>query len=92
MSAPLFTPGPWQCEPETDRPRPWVGRLCENRFAAMACGEDEAEAWANGRLIAAAPAMYEALAEAEACIIGESYFAALQQIRSALAKARGEQA
>jgi hypothetical protein len=34
--------------------------LDEGRFAALACGDDDTEAWANGRLIAAAPELYEA--------------------------------
>jgi hypothetical protein len=41
--------------------RPWVGRLAENRYSALSCGETQAEAIANARLIAAAPELYEAL-------------------------------
>lgn len=44
-----------------DLQRPWVGRLSESRYAALACGENGAEAAANARLIAAAPTMLDVL-------------------------------
>lgn len=59
-----WTPGPWAREPELDPcdlPRPWIGRIEERRYSALACGETAAEANANADLIAAAPALYEAL-------------------------------
>lgn len=65
MSA-KHTPGPWQAEsrfPKGDLQRPWVGRLAEQRYSALACGETVEEAIANARLIAAAPDMLEALEE-----------------------------
>jgi len=48
------TPRPWQAEGEInpgDLPRPWIGRIAENRFAALACGDTEEQSRANGDLI-----------------------------------------
>ena len=60
-----WTPGPWEAETLADRSppnvRPWVGRLGESRYAALSCGDTQAEAIANAHLIAAAPELYEAL-------------------------------
>ncbi len=57
------TPGPWQAEDVSanaaPNERPWVGRLEENRYAALSCGDTQAEAIANARLIAAPPESHE---------------------------------
>jgi hypothetical protein len=57
------TPGPWEAEPVElgTSERPWVGRLAEHQYSALACGNDQAEAIANARLIAAAPELLAAL-------------------------------
>lgn len=58
MSETEFTPGPWDYErvlDPDDVQRPWIGRLDECRFTAIACGNDQAEANANAALIASAP-------------------------------------
>ena len=88
-ATPCFTPGPWSVEPHMSRgdlPRPWVGRLEENRFAALACGDTGEEASANAHLIAAAPDMYGAL---EALLAKRTQRSADMAV-AALAKARGE--
>lgn len=95
------TPGPWEFEPRdeinaSDVERPWIGRLAENRFAALACGDSADEAWANARLIAAAPALLEAcelLIAASADALPEDQFRkAVDAIRAALSLAKGESA
>ena len=90
------TPGPWSVEPHMSRgdlPRPWVGRLEENRFAALACGDTGEEASANAHLIAAAPDMYAALESAIGAmeVLGHPKdYGALAKAKRVLAKARGE--
>ena len=59
-----FTPGPWDYERRldpSDLAAPWVGRLAEQQFTALACGETAEQRIENAKLIAAAPALYEAL-------------------------------
>ena len=94
-----WTPGPWDAEKLSrvarENERPWVGRLSEHRYAALSCGETQAEATANAHLIAAAPDLYEALERMVAT------YADMQDgngepcpdviaARTAIAKARGE--
>ena len=55
------TPGPWQVEGVPKGRRPWVGRIAEGRWAALACGYTDEEAEANARLIAAAPDLLASL-------------------------------
>lgn len=104
LNAAPFTPGPWDYEREPDSrdlQRPWVGRLSEGRFAALACGANVDEAVANARLIAAAPDLYEALRQLadnaevakahlqrteEAGIVSSALFDTISQARAALAK------
>ena len=94
-----WTAGPWDYERSVDprdAERPWVGRLNENRFSALACGETADEAWANSRLIAAAPELYEALGELLGMLprfsadLHPVFADAVRSARAALAKARGE--
>lgn len=51
------TPGPWEAETldpcARENERPWVGLLGEKRYVALACGDTQAEAVANARLLAA---------------------------------------
>lgn len=57
-------PGPWEAErfiTKGDLPHPWVGRLAEHRYSALACGETAEEALANACLIASAPETYSLL-------------------------------
>ena len=57
------TPGPWSVETAldpNDLHSPWVGRISENRFAALSCGDSLEEAYANAHLTAAAPTLLEA--------------------------------
>lgn len=63
-----FTPGPWEITPKSLPPDkvPKIGITAPGRWVNLAgvyrtAGSDGAEARANARLIAAAPALYEAL-------------------------------
>lgn len=72
MSAPVpGTPLPWDYEHELDGrdlQRPWIGRLAESKFVALAAGESVSEAAANAAYIVwsanNAPSLLEALKEA----------------------------
>lgn len=55
------TKGPWEAEPMTGRGA-WV-RGASGEWAALACGDSDLTAEANARLIAASPALLEALIE-----------------------------
>jgi len=59
MAQAQHTPGPWTAEPEGGRGA-WV-RGSNGTWAALACGDTDAEADANAHLIAAAPDMLVAL-------------------------------
>ncbi len=100
MSAPAFTPGPWEFERNPDPrdlPYPWIGQLGDSRYSALACGADEAEVLANARLIAAAPELFEALEafvkQWNACGPNSDFGRHFQPVRdeavAALSKARG---
>jgi hypothetical protein len=93
QSAGAWTPGPWAAEDVSRgaaNERPWVGRLVEGRYAALASGETQVEAIANARLIAAAPDLYEALAAFVAgADAGYVSVEVDQAARAALAKATG---
>lgn len=82
MSGARFTPGPWMAEPMTGRGA-WV-KGESGEWAALSCGNTDAIAEANARLIAAAPDMYEALIAALPYIESELDNAAYK--RGAVAK------
>ena len=99
MSA-KFTPGPWIVK-STDEDRNtktiidsnefWIAKVLNFNHAS----DDIRESQANATLIAAAPAMYEALQEALKCIerhVPETEFAPRQWIREVLSQAEGRQA
>jgi hypothetical protein len=97
-----FTPGPWAFlwdVHDTSKREPssgvaWLG----NGDIKQRCRVDVAgpNTFANAQLIAAAPDMYDALIEAERYIADaeagfDCKWIGLKAVRSALAKARGEQ-
>lgn len=97
MSAPQFTPGPWFPNTPSNRRVFMPNDTVEIKAAGglVAClyaenwphGQDER----NARLIAAAPELYEALAEFVAgADAGHVSVEADNAARAALAKARGE--
>lgn len=59
MAATAHTPGPWNAEPMTGRGA-WV-KGSSGEWAALSCGDTDATAEANARLIAAAPDLLAAL-------------------------------
>ena len=95
-----FTPGPWyrNIPPANKYPTIWSGR--NKHVAYIKQLQDDSEAEANINLIAAAPAMYEAL-QALLALIGDedlpdngelSGASICDFARSALAQAEGRQA
>jgi len=61
------TPTPWEVErvlDPGDLSRPWIGRIEESRFAALACGDTREEAFANAHLIVTAVNNHAALKDA----------------------------
>jgi hypothetical protein len=103
MSAPAFTPGPWYVTPPQDlgsrgQQVHIMGGKGATRWGVAIVGTAEAKdadtQSANARLIAAAPELYEALAEMVGlyglCSEIEEC-AACSKAQAALAKARGEQ-
>ena len=84
-----WTPGPWSREVGAGRGA-WIAGANMHGWAALACGNTDAEAEANARLIAAAPELYEALQFARDELRGQ-FGAEYDDIDAALAKARGEQ-
>jgi hypothetical protein len=98
MSGSAFTPGPWQWVGDDEIEQ------VEHPFTSVAVVERlhksiDPERWqttANSHLIAAAPELYEAghflLEIADALLLegGDPASAAREQMRAALAKARGE--
>jgi hypothetical protein len=102
MGEAKHTPGPWKVTKSSERKT-----LCVVNDDTWICGElqalngtaiDERECLANARLIAAAPEMYEALEQAEACMsIVEprsdkaEYLRILGVIRAVIGKAEGRQ-
>jgi hypothetical protein len=92
-----FTKGPWQCRGMPFSPNYFIERLDVGRdepAIAQVLGPETA----NARLIAAAPELYEALAQARQVLAtyrpdGEPtfYMEAVWNAEAALAKARGEQ-
>ena len=98
----LYTPGPWHMGigngigsifSETGRTRLEDGGTTLYPIASINSGWNAAEDAANGRLIAAAPTMLEALKIAEVAL--EAYSgnesSDLATIRAAIAKAEGKQ-
>lgn len=93
MSEPKWTPGPWRAGPRY----PQVIYSYESRVIARASYEYEwsadrrSEAIANGRLIAAAPMLYERLAILVADIEhGDVPAGDVAAAKNVLAEARGE--
>jgi hypothetical protein len=78
MTAPAFTPGPWELRGLT------VFEVGKTGISVAVATQHETNAKANARLIAAAPELYEALTEAVKTNPQEEWIALL-------AKARGEQ-
>lgn len=94
------TPGPWLAEVSAAKVA-WI-QGSNGEWAALACGETDASAAANARLIAAAPDMLEALTalvERDARVDGGTLLlpignhgtavAVLNRARAAIAKATG---
>lgn len=90
MSAPRFTPGPWRVVVTDDG-----GSMVHGESTAIATvwGRDSGP---NAHLIAAAPQLYAALAEAMGLLVSfennddPSAEAIVDRARAALAKARGD--
>ena len=84
------TPGPWSI----DKEERWVIHEPEGKSGTLVVPEiylDDDEAIANARLIAAAPELLEALESFPGFLCGtESGDAWIDQMRAAIAKARGE--
>lgn len=99
MSAPQFTPGPWQTGHMMDGDNVWIGPDC-NAIPVAYVDRDWQRArdeWgANARLIAAAPDLYAALKDMLIASQPQHTFRhvfmgeAQEKARAALAKARGE--
>jgi len=95
------TPGPWQVNDSTENDDDTTLTIFapadEVEIATMSAYENGCECFseirANSHLIAAAPAMYEALQEALKCIekhVPKTEFAPRQWIREVLAQAEGK--
>lgn len=96
MTAPKFTPGPWTAK--QNHWSRWEIHYGAGQLAGVAKPDDPAsppdtyaEAEANAHLIAAAPAMYEALESAARYLDPFHFPEAVRLVDAALAKARGEQ-
>lgn len=63
MSAPAFTPGPWEARGGSLHRKHWLIDAPARRFIATIDGPPDAEGEANARLIAAAPKLYAFVAE-----------------------------
>jgi hypothetical protein len=81
-----FTPGPWRL----DGDHIVAGLYGEDRIGSP-LGDTPEQAEANGRLIAAAPELYEALVGLAVALECLGYPDEAKQARALLAKARGEQ-
>lgn len=91
MTDTQHTPGPWRAEWVPKGQRPWVGRIAEGRWAALACGKTDEEAEANARLIAAAPELLAALQAVADYWAGGDVPADIDAaMRAAIAKATGQ--
>jgi hypothetical protein len=84
-----WSPGPWWVVVDENEVMSSNGGNIADCWSAFA-GIDDDEATANAHLIAAAPDLYEALAEAADPLSGYLCGPALDRARAALAKARGE--
>jgi len=102
MNTPNHTPGPWQVNDSTENDDDTTLTIFapadEVEIATMSAYENGCECFseirANSHLIAAAPAMYEALQEALKCIekhVPKTEFAPRHWIREVLAQAEGKQ-
>ena len=93
-----WTPGPWTAnKPTRDNGRAEVHAGCmlvAQAFNWMLDAEGDEQCWADARLIAAAPMMYEALKQIEP-ILARMYgpqaaeLPPMQIVRAAIAKAEG---
>lgn len=90
-----YTPGPWVVEQNGGKGAWIAGSTGE--WAALACGDSNATAEANARLIAAAPEMLEALLLAEKLYQDGLFYSDAGDIRrvtelrrAAIAKVTGE--
>ena len=93
------TPGPWKVEPmgkqlyiETEYKSALTPFVCDMQFPDCQSDEERETAQANATLIAAAPAMYEALKASLLAIpdgMTSNTSPICQQIRAALAQAEG---
>ena len=111
MSAPAFQPGPWRASVASFDKKLWtqlnggglldIVRTEAGDVVAVVWSDDDHDGTETARLIAAAPDLYEALAEAVECSDKlarendwervEEAQAVLVKMRAALASARGEQ-
>lgn len=81
------TQGPWQAEANAGRGA-WI-KGSTGEWAALSCGDTDERARANARLIAAAPDLLAALEQAWP-YVPDHHGPIQHQIKTALAKARGE--
>lgn len=85
------TPGPWAVYPETDGTEIWAVDLSPGLPVRQPiCVISRSDNWlANGRLVAVAPEMYEALKNALNYFEGKPSLAVMATCRAAIAKAEG---
>ncbi len=95
---PTFTPGPWDSEHDKNTPGPLAVFACDGpEYPDLASVHDGPQRLANARLIAAAPDLYAACESAENWLtefdpIDEGGQGLIEQLRAALARARGDRA
>ena len=90
-----FTPGPWEVDPKAEFNVRVVGAgrsICSTGGYTTNAdhGEHVEENRRNARFIAAAPEMYEALEDLPLIALENDWPYEVENVRTALAKARGE--